>query len=1370
VNGAHAAPERRAARERRARERASELALATHGPRAHATPDATPEAATAAGTDFPRYLSAPTAGAGHGTEAAHERRHAEASGAAGTRARTDAPESRAREEAGGEADEGIVILDDEGPEASADAGPDGGDRIDMPEDEVVDTADGDALEADADDGIEILDDGEAVDAEGTEEAGEAEAAEAAEATEEDEADGGSGRRDEAAGEGEEAAAEPVGGTGPEAVAPGAAEGEAAPAATDDTALIDFELAEHERWAGSFGDLGTARSDERAAFVLSQTSSGASSGLTGGLGMGLVMGAAGGALGQIAGRRLATLAVSRGATAVPVPGLGPAIGGVMAVAGLAMRDWGATFDTIGRFGTGEGYEGLANDLEGLAEALDLACSIMDVVGGVCGAIAVGMWVGTVLSGGTLAPLALTLSAIGTGISIATAAVGVIISAAVRPAVMALRALHSFQSEADPSTVEADAAQLQAAASQVTGAVGGAIGGRVGGAAGGRGGARADRLATRMAARRGGRPAMSATAGPGPRIHAEVPDAPVRAAAPEAMAARPVATDATPARPASTSGPAAAAPRRSTPRPAAAPATPHPITPDVVIRGDFSDAAMSPINARNRGSASAGDVGPHRMHGRRGGDLISEHVIPGAQMRDASMDPRAGAPDWQRTTPGGSDGSDYRNATTIVEHAAVAARKTTLDNAATAALQANGGPRNLTEDLLLPSLDRHERATRDAIAAGEITPAQATDPTHRALAALAEMWGGGSAGGGARARADAATGGTSARLPRDRAARVEAERGRTAARIAEEGGITDIDWDATFPGHRATESEVGPAARSPARSPAPDATPGTAPPRYAPHTETVRTRDRAAAMAQYHDQIRSDPGRESGVWRGPDGTFYVMQGDGGSVRPPSAPGPLELVYHSHPTEADASMRGLVSQPSQANGDLGVLAYQHGNGPAGRRVESELHFPTYDAAGNPSGYGATRFAYDPLSPLPLQVTTTLPGGRPTTQRYESFADFEARTGIRAGGDTPEASTSARVDADARLSADRAAAGRRVDDTTDALLGLRPIVGAREGRDAARSDDSAPAAEGAAGEGEAGTGVARGPEYAVSVAGLAPGESIELPVNPAYPPPPGTPEQLDAFLDQVDAARAAQDGLEATEAEMDAQADSERAHADGLSEAAGVVDELAVGREAHAGAVEETRGANSDMATQAGEAYDALAEGASEASGVATLVGSLQAFRGMAHLFSYLPGSLGRSAEGARDDAGELIEALGRVGETDAAQAGVGESQATIEADAERLGAVETTGTETDAGIQTGSDDLATLQADNDASLARTESVADLARSEGRAAAEHEAEAQAGHDSLLAELQAWAGLHRQARQDAIDAALARCADEGLTARALES
>eukprot|EP01035_Chromulina_nebulosa_P002765 gene2766-3768_t len=180
--------------------------------------------------------------------------------------------------------------------------------------------------------------------------------------------------------------------------------------------------------------------------------------------------------RLAGRRLATLAVSRGATAVPVPGLGPAIGGVMAVAGMVMRDWGATGETIGRIGTGEGYEGLANDLEGIAEVLDVACSIMDVVGGVLGGIAVGMWVGAVISGGTLAPLALTLSAIATGISLATTAVGVIINVVVRPAVTALRAMHAFESQGDPAAVEASGASLMAAASQITGAVAGAAGGR------------------------------------------------------------------------------------------------------------------------------------------------------------------------------------------------------------------------------------------------------------------------------------------------------------------------------------------------------------------------------------------------------------------------------------------------------------------------------------------------------------------------------------------------------------------------------------------------------------------------------------------------------------------------------------------------------------------------------------------------------------------------------------------------------------------------------------------------------------------------------------------------------------------------------
>jgi len=258
-----------------------------------------------------------------------------------------------------------------------------------------------------------------------------------------------------------------------------------------SALIDEELAEHERWAGSFGEMGTAGSDERARFLLNQAGQGATTGATSGAVMGLVMGTIGAAVGQIAGRRLATLAVSRGLSATPVPGLGAAIGGVMAVAGLAMRDWGATGQTIGRIGEGEGYEGLANDLEGVAEVLDVACSVMDVLAGVLGGIAVGMWIGAVLSAGVLSPLAATLSAIAVGINLATTAIGIIINVAVRPTVLALRALHAFQSQGDPTEIEAQGQVLQGAAGQITGAVAGHIAGKIGGAAGTRLGGRADR---------------------------------------------------------------------------------------------------------------------------------------------------------------------------------------------------------------------------------------------------------------------------------------------------------------------------------------------------------------------------------------------------------------------------------------------------------------------------------------------------------------------------------------------------------------------------------------------------------------------------------------------------------------------------------------------------------------------------------------------------------------------------------------------------------------------------------------------------------------------------------------------------------------
>ncbi|MDP3167809.1 MAG: hypothetical protein Q8N06_20430 [Hydrogenophaga sp.] len=1134
--------------------------------------------------------------------------------------------------------------------------------------------------------------------------------------------------------------------------------EAGGAAVDDVALIDVELAEHERWAGAFGDLGTAGSDDRARFLLDQAGAGAAAGASSGFGMGLVMGAAGGALGSLAGRRLATLAVSRGATAVPVPGLGPAIGGVMAVAGMVMRDWGATGETIGRIGTGEGYEGLANDLEGIAEVLDVACSIMDVVGGVLGGIAVGMWVGAVISGGTLAPLALTLSAIATGISLATTAVGVIINVVVRPAVTALRAMHAFESQGDPAAVEASGASLMAAASQITGAVAGAAGGRVGGAAGTRGGVRLDRAGTRLAARRtGGRAPMSAAAGPGPRVHVEVPQAPTRGAL--ALPDAPT----TAARPAASDGPAAASPRRA--RAPDAETGMDPRSRDALEI--MADAQRLPSGS-TADNASLGNLpGRPGRHLRPGERDPGNFTIPRAARSRAGKQARtAGMRDLAEATASGIDTPrtaaaretltpDVINALTDPharrmdpEGARDANRRVEASHVPGVATEPHDSHTGRNVEIIPVAAHRegiHNLDTTRPLETGSPNPGYEGRPGFRRAGDRASP-NPRTDRGMLRAAADDASR-LERNFPQANPAEVAAGRQWLADRRAElrASGRDNVDT----PG-------AAPAARSPtARSPA-AATPSGTPPRFAPHTETTRTPDRSAAMAQYHEQVRTDPGRESGVWQGADGTFYVMQGDAGSVRPPSASGPVRLIYHSHPTAADAPTQGLVSQPSQARGDFGVLAYEHGSGPVGRRVESELHFPVYGPDGAHSGYGATRFAYDPTSPLPLQVQTTLPGGGATTQRYASYADFEARTGIRAGGDTPSASAAARVDADARLSTDMAAASRRVDETAGALMGARPVTGGREGRDEARTS-VAEASEGAG---------ARGPAYSVEVAGMAPGESRELPINPAYPAPPGTPAQLDALLDQVDAAQEAQGALRDTEGRMSAHAETEREHEAGLVEAAGVAGDLASGREDHAAAVDSTGAANDSLTGQAEEACSALAQSSREAAALGTLVVSLDGFRGMANLFSYLPGDLGRQAGTASQDAQRLITALNRVSETEQTQAGVQASQVGMEADAATIEAVATEGASTDTEIGAGQGSLEELQAANAASLAETEATRAQAMGERGAAAQSESEAQTAHDGLLAELQGWAQQHQQARRDAVDAALLRFDGLGLDAR----
>ena len=1094
--------------------------------------------------------------------------------------------------------------------------------------------------------------------------------------------------------------------------------------SEDLALVDFELAEHERWAGSFGEMGTAGSDQRAQFLLDQAGQGAVSGAVGGAGMGFVMGAIGAGVGQIAGRRLATLAVSRGAVAVPVPGLGPAIGGVMAVAGLAIRDWGAAGDTIGRIGTGEGYEGLANDLEGIAEILDVATQVMDVLAGVLGGIAIGMWVGAVLSGGVLSPVAASLSAIALGINLATTAIGVIINVAVRPTVTALRALHTFESQGDPNQIEAEGRQLQSAAGQITGAVAGAAAGRVDGAAGRGGGARADRAVTRwQASRRGGTPAMSATAGPGPRIHVEVPEAPTRVEAGGTAPSRPAAVDggsASTSRPASTEGPVA---RSSGDTDSSTSAT-HPPESPADLDSVIADLNASPEMAARltdtraplptRASPWSRSTGEARAYANKqaaqhraatdmtGGEVQAGHTAAARHAYESGI--REG--DWDKQAM--MDLHSRRGQGLDVTITSTDASGWTRTRTRT---------RHTAQEIVI-----NDAVARSREAQGQLTPQGQLD------AARYTQW-------------------MAENTPWDQ---------RNVDMVRSGGLARPEPGPAVNPATGRVITSNPPSVSSPARSGS------AASSAYGSNTQTARTTDRAAAMAQYHGQIRSDPGRESGVWRGSDGTYYVMQGDRGSVAPPSARRPLELIYHSHPTETGAARQGLVSQPSQAAGDIGVLQYQHGKGTPGRRQSSELHFPVYDRGGEHTGYGTTRFGYDPTHPLPLQVQTTLPGGRPSTQRYASLSDYEARTGIAAGGKTRADSTAARAAADTQLGHDTAAAQQRIDTIVEATR-TEPvgIPGMSEGRefgrqmitDEAQAEDSSDRPE-------------HGPAYTASVAGLQPGESIEIPINPAYPEPPGTRAELDLLLERVRATQGAQTELGGTEHAMANQAESQRTHSTQLGEAQTVTQDLATGRSSHQAAVESTQSTNTEQQSTAGEAISSLGRSAEEGTALYTLVGSLRVFQGLAHLFSYLPGDLGRRAEGAREDADGLITTLNRVSETEGVQSRVEEGRMGMGADAERIGTVSAEGQQTDAELTSGQDQVVELQQANAESLAETESILQQANQERSEAAASENESQTTHDALQSQLQAWAQAHRQAREAAIQDAVSRYSELGYQVR----
>ena len=235
----------------------------------------------------------------------------------------------------------------------------------------------------------------------------------------------------------------------------------------DRDLIATELAEHQAWGAAASAVGAPGSMDRALFIAGQVGRGFGQGFA----TGAVMGVAMGIVGQLATRFC------------PVPGVGAIIAGGMAAYGLATRDWGATRETISNFGEGASkWERIANSLAAISEVLDIVVQVMNVVAGIIGLVSAIMWLITIITVGVASPLAGTLSAIALGILTVSGVLDNINNLIIQPAIIAFRAMHVMNSDADPREIVGQGAKLADSASKVGSAVGGYLAGRAVDAAG------------------------------------------------------------------------------------------------------------------------------------------------------------------------------------------------------------------------------------------------------------------------------------------------------------------------------------------------------------------------------------------------------------------------------------------------------------------------------------------------------------------------------------------------------------------------------------------------------------------------------------------------------------------------------------------------------------------------------------------------------------------------------------------------------------------------------------------------------------------------------------------------------------------------
>ena len=1255
-------------------------------------------------------------------------------------------------------------------------------------------------------------------AEGEEAEGEQEGEAALQREQEEEEDG---QREGAAAEGERGRAEAGerGGRGAGARADASPEEDAADLASldelalNDLALVDTELAEHQRWGAARDQVGEAGSADRAVFVLNQITDGFTQGLQGGAGMGLGIGllhrglgsqvtarvatrvatamqgvllrgggraatqlagnvlgrtgAASAAAARTAGRfgaRLGPKIAGQYARFTPLPAIGAVIGGVISFHSLYTRDWRQTAQTISQFGEGGStYEKLANSIAAISEIVDIVSNVLNVIGGILGVITLGLWIASIFTLGALSPLAGTLTAISLAIGAVTLALDMINMIVLQPAVTLFRALHTFTSDADPREVVADGQQLSAAAANNGGAIGGVLGAKTSGIGGPKPNPQAPDSTTRVddtpppAGGEGPRVEFEArpqppelpppseavpdvgTAPARPAADVEAPAVPVRpppeveapavpsrpAAEAEVPAApaRPAEVEAAvpPARPEATEAPAAAAPpARTEPQQPVLPGLeatmaappqrrpeprlePRGVEADLVLPIEYPHAGVGP--------ADVGFAAPHktpraRRQLPRGTTQESEHVIPGGQLeaistpRAAGGGPPTGDPIYESQT-----GVYYNRDTTVRVEAELADFKTNRgpmsDQArvrATQARAAQGQPINVIEDVFLPAIEQTNRA-RAATPGTQLTEGQAVFGAAMQLQNMFDM-GAGNTRVGAQNRSR------------------RAELTEVGALTRNDGGIQDIDWDATFGGSRERGTQLG-------MFPGTE-TPPSAVPRPMEQTSFPFPEPAPRGQTEF------------------DFTPRAAEPPPSSREVPAAPVTPPPVDVPPPATATASSPQLPPAGAQLS-LAGIEA------PVARPATAEATAtPTPDISSAPS-VSAQLSLPGTEGPAPAaRAVSTGPeaAARPATPRTATVATQAARAGTPRAEELERPTTAGTAEI-ASQAATAASSGRGGPESDPSLLTrFFPILAAGQHGPSPEEQQAAFNAQFAA--------------------DFPPFQGVER-ANPAYTDPPCTPAQIEAIRGHIAELRQARAQTTHATRQMEGQVARHEANQGPLAQTTETVEAGATASEEHTGEVASTAEANAGQQERQAEVNEAVSHYADHQGDIDSLRTPVRAFQGMMDLASYLPGDAGDAMADMNRDATNMLASFD---EMDAAMAGQetsgGECVAQLESDAGEIEGADTMAGETNAALASATADAAELESRNDAALSLAEGRRDAAVDATTQIDTNIEEQEAEAASLSQQLQSWAQEHRAARLAAVDATAARVDGLSLTVTAV--